>query len=74
MIATTSHETARAAAMAAHRDLTRRDFLAAAGVGLIACARASSSFSQPSSSPPPDELLLYVGTYTENTKSEGIYL
>jgi 6-phosphogluconolactonase len=55
------------------RDPSRRDFLAASAIGLIGLARGAES--------PPlrDEIqmdgdLLYVGTYTESTKSEGIYL
>src|SRR5256885_3889123 len=45
---------------------SRRDFLAASAIGLIGLARGSES--------PPDGDLLYVGTYTEGTRSEGIYL
>src|SRR5207302_2867806 len=48
------------------RDLSRRDFLAASAIGLIGLARGSKS--------PPDGDLLYVGTYTVRTRSEGIYL
>ncbi len=48
------------------RDLSRRDFLAASAIGLIGLARGSES--------PPDDDLLYIGTYTEGTRSEGIYL
>ena len=48
------------------RDLSRRDFLAASAIGLIGLARGSER--------PPDSDLLYVGTYTESTRSEGIYL
>jgi 6-phosphogluconolactonase len=46
--------------------LSRRDFLAASAIGLIGLARGSET--------PPDGDLLYVGTYTEGTRSEGIYL
>ena len=46
--------------------LARRDFLAVSAVSLIGLARGSES--------PPDGDLLYVGTYTEGTHSEGIYL
>ena len=52
---------------------TRRDFLAAAAVGLVACARGSQGVAH-SEGPHPDDALLYVGTYTEGTRSEGIYL
>jgi 6-phosphogluconolactonase len=48
------------------RDLSRRDFLAASAIGLIGLARGSER--------PPDRDLLYVGTYTAGTRSEGIYL
>ena len=48
------------------RDPSRRDFLAASAISLIGLARGSES--------PPDGDLLYVGTYTEGTRSEGIYL
>ncbi len=47
------------------RDPSRRDFLAASALGLIGLARASAQ---------RDGDLLYVGTYTEGTRSEGIYL
>ncbi|HXL11292.1 MAG TPA: lactonase family protein, partial [Gemmatimonadales bacterium] len=48
------------------RDLSRRDFLAAAAISLIGLASGSES--------PPDGDLLHVGTYTEGTRSEGLYL
>ena len=48
------------------RDLSRRDFLAASAISLIGLARGSET--------PPNGDLLYVGTYTEGTQSEGIYL
>jgi 6-phosphogluconolactonase len=48
------------------RDPSRRDFLAASAIGLIGLAGGSESS--------PDGDLLYVGTYTESTQSEGIYL
>src|SRR5439155_16652269 len=47
------------------RDLSRRDFLAASAIGLIGLARGSEKI---------DGDLLYVGTYTEGTRSEGLYL
>ncbi len=43
---------------------SRRDFLAASAISLIGLARGAES----------DGDLLYVGTYTEGTRSEGIYL
>ena len=51
---------------------SRRDFLAAAAVGLVACARGAPSLGRREESQ-TDEALLYVGTYTEGTKSEGVY-
>jgi 6-phosphogluconolactonase len=52
---------------------SRRDFLAAAAVGLVACARGSQGSARPEESH-SDDALLYVGTYTQGTGSEGIYL
>ena len=52
---------------------SRRDFLAAAAVGLVACARGSQSLVRREESQ-PDDALLYVGTYTEGGRSDGIYL
>ena len=46
-------------------DPSRRYFLAASAIGLIGLAGGSMRM---------DGDLLYVGTYTENTRSEGIYL
>jgi len=55
------------------RDPSRRDFLAASAIGLIGLARGAESPTW------RDEVqmdgdLLYVGTYTEGTRSEGVYL
>jgi 6-phosphogluconolactonase len=47
------------------RDPSRRDFLAASAISLIALARAE---------PHTDGDLLYVGTYTDGGRPEGIYL
>ena len=47
------------------RDLSRRDFLAASAVSLIGLALRSEQI---------DGDLLYVGTYTAGTRSEGLYL
>ena len=47
------------------RDPSRRDFLAASAIGLIGLARGSEKI---------DGDLLYVGTYTAGTRSEGLYL
>ena len=48
------------------RNQSRRDFLAASAIGLIGLAAGSEKS--------PDDDLLYVGTYTAGTRSEGIYL
>lgn len=55
------------------RDVSRRDFLAITGTGLVALARGSASLAWPDASQPDDQLL-YVGTYTEAGQTEGIYL
>ena len=55
------------------RDLSRRDFLASAALGVVACARGSENLDSRNVMR-TDEALLYVGTYTEHTSSEGIYL
>src|SRR6267378_4074462 len=54
-------------------ELSRRDFLAATAVSFVACARSSQTLARGQESQ-PDDALLYVGTYTEGTRSEGIYL
>jgi len=54
-------------------DPSRRDFLASSAVGLIALVRGSRSGVGRDESQSGGELL-YVGTYTEGTKSEGVYL
>jgi 6-phosphogluconolactonase len=54
-------------------ELSRRDFLATAAVGLVACAPASQSVVRSEESQPGDALL-YVGTYTEGGRSDGIYI
>src|SRR5947207_14188434 len=55
------------------RDPSRRDFLAASAISLIGLTRGSAS-SALSDQAQTDGDLLYVGTYTEGTRSEGIYL
>jgi len=55
------------------REASRRDFLVASAIGLVQLARGSESPAV------REELklegdLLYVGTYTEGTRSKGIYL
>ena len=54
-------------------ELSRRDFLAAGAVGLVACARGSQSVVLREDSR-PDDALLYVGTYTEGGRRDGIYV
>jgi 6-phosphogluconolactonase len=52
---------------------SRREFVAASAVGLFAFARgADGLLSRPDSQ--ADGELLYVGTYTEKTGSEGVYI
>lgn len=52
---------------------SRRDFLAASAISLIGLASGSAS-SPKRHEAQADGDLLYVGTYTEGTQSEGIYL
>ena len=52
---------------------SRRDFLAASAAGLFALVRGPENQASPKE-PQLDGDLLYVGTYTEGTKSDGIYL
>jgi 6-phosphogluconolactonase len=54
------------------REPSRRDFLAASAVGLVALARGSESLTREESQ--PDGELLYIGTYTEGAQRDGIYL
>jgi 6-phosphogluconolactonase len=54
-------------------ELSRRDFLAAGAVGLVACARGAQNLARSEESQ-PDDALLYVGTYTEGGRSDGIYI
>lgn len=60
--------------MTDHRDhsrdfMARRDFLTASAVGLSGLIGLARRWERA-----PDEDLLYVGTYTQGTRSEGIYL
>ena len=52
---------------------SRRDFLFASAIGLVQLARGSESLAVREESKLEGDLL-YVGTYTEGTRSEGIYL
>ena len=55
------------------RDPSRRDFLAASAIGLIGLARGSENRGMRDEAQ-TDGDLLYVGTYTEGNRPEGIYL
>ena len=55
------------------REPSRRDFLVASAIGLVQLARGSESPAVREESKLEGDLL-YVGTYTEGTRSEGIYL
>ena len=48
---------------------TRRDFIAASTLGLFAMASLGQE-----KTPGSDSALLYVGTYTEGERTDGIYL
>jgi len=52
---------------------SRRDFLAAAGVGLAGIAAGSMRLALREESPLDDQLL-YVGTYTDHDQSAGVHL
>ena len=52
---------------------SRRDFIAASVVSLVGLARGSKGLAADKETPPDGELL-YVGTYTEGGRREGIYL
>jgi 6-phosphogluconolactonase len=54
-------------------ELSRRDFLATSATGLVALARGSESLAWRKESQLDGELL-YVGTYTEDARRDGIYL
>ncbi|MDQ3949290.1 MAG: lactonase family protein [Gemmatimonadota bacterium] len=54
-------------------ELSRREFLAASALGLLGIASRATDLPQGGESRPDDELL-YVGTYTEGDRSEGIHL
>jgi 6-phosphogluconolactonase len=55
------------------RQPSRRDFLAAAGVGLVGLTRGSPHLALREESLVDDELL-YVGTYTDEHRSDGVFL
>ncbi len=56
-----------------HLEPSRRDFLAASALGLIGIAGRPTDVAAGGASPSADQLL-YVGTYTEGDRSEGIHL
>ena len=53
---------------------TRRGFMTAAGAGVVGSTLTGSSNTLGWTGGAARELLVYVGTYTRNTKSEGVYL
>jgi 6-phosphogluconolactonase len=55
------------------REPSRRDFLAVSAIGLFGLASDAADLAQGEKSQPNDPLL-YVGTYTEGARDEGIYL
>ena len=55
------------------RQPSRRDFLAASALGLVALARDANALATGEEAQVDSELL-YVGTYTDDGKSAGIYL
>jgi 6-phosphogluconolactonase len=69
----TSDTESAQAAMSNSREPSRREFLAASAVGFVGLMCSSASLVSGEESR-PDDNLLYVGTYTENNRSDGIYL
>jgi 6-phosphogluconolactonase len=59
--------------MTKHRETSRRDFLAASALGLVGLACGTKHLGSGEAFAVDDELL-YVGTYTDDGKSAGIYL
>lgn len=55
------------------RESSRREFLAASALALVELARGSQRLAR-REGPPLDDDLLYVGTYTDADRSDGIYL
>jgi 6-phosphogluconolactonase len=55
------------------REPSRRDFLAAAGAGLLGLGDRSTLLTL-REEPPLDDQLLYVGTYTASDQSAGVHL
>ena len=55
------------------REPSRRDFLAVSAVGLVALARGADAPARREQSQ-RDEQFLYVGTYTEDGRTDGIHL
>src|SRR3954469_21103869 len=59
--------------MTKHRETSRRDFLAASALGLVGLACGTKHLGSGEAFTVDDELL-YVGTYTDDGRSAGIYL
>ncbi len=59
--------------MTHQREPSRRDFVAASVVGLVGLARGSENPGGHATTPPDGEFL-YVGTYTEGGRTDGIHL
>jgi 6-phosphogluconolactonase len=59
--------------MTNRREPTRREFLASSAVGLVALARGGENLASGEESVAESDLL-YVGTYTKDDQSDGIYL
>lgn len=55
------------------REPSRRDFLAVSALGLLGLASGAADLAQGEESQ-PDDPLLYVGTYTDGDRDDGIYL
>ncbi|MEO8908859.1 MAG: lactonase family protein [Gemmatimonadaceae bacterium] len=59
--------------MTNYREPSRREFLATSALGLVGLARGTKGHPLPEESQLDSELL-YVGTYTDDGRSKGIYL
>ena len=58
--------------MTKKNNFTRREFLELSGLGVVGLVIAPTAFSQ--SNKAKQKMLLYIGTYTSNGKSQGIYV
>jgi 6-phosphogluconolactonase len=59
--------------MTEHRELSRREFIAASALGVFALGRGSENLVSAEESDPEGDLL-YVGTYTDDKRTDGIHL